>query len=296
MQNADVALYEAKRQHRGSYAWFTPSMHQRAVHRFTVIQELRQALRDGELSMHYQPIVKLSEIEIVGFEALMRWEHPERGWIPPDFFIALAEQSDLIVGLGAFALGAAMSAAATWEPASGGPPPFVTVNLSAHQFFDPNLVAMIEGKLEASGLSPDRLVLEITETVALLDAAETLSAMEHFNRLGIGIALDDFGTGYSSLSYLAMLHPRIIKIDQSFVRPVHESEQSDVLLETIVSLGAKLDMTMLAEGIETPEQLDRLRRSGCELGQGFLFSPAVPAADVPRTLVDGSAPWLPRLA
>jgi diguanylate cyclase (GGDEF)-like protein/PAS domain S-box-containing protein len=296
VQNADVALYEAKRQHRGSYAWFTPSMHQRAVHRFTVIQELRQALRDGELSMHYQPIVKLSEIEIVGFEALMRWEHPERGWIPPDFFIALAEQSDLIVGLGAFALGAAMSAAATWEPASGGPPPFVTVNLSAHQFFDPNLVAMIEGKLEASGLSPDRLVLEITETVALLDAAETLSAMEHFNRLGIGIALDDFGTGYSSLSYLAMLHPRIIKIDQSFVRPVHESEQSDVLLETIVSLGAKLDMTMLAEGIETPEQLDRLRRSGCELGQGFLFSPAVPAADVPRTLVDGSAPWLPRLA
>jgi EAL domain-containing protein (putative c-di-GMP-specific phosphodiesterase class I) len=226
----------------------------------------------------------------------MRWEHPERVWIPPEFFIALAEQSDLIVELGAFALGAAMAAAVSWEPAGGGTLPLVTVNLSAHQFFDPNLVAMIEGRLDASGLSPDRLVLEITETVALLDAAETLSAMEHFNRLGIGIALDDFGTGYSSLSYLAMLHPRIIKIDQSFVRPAHDSEQNDLLLETIVSLGGKLDMTMLAEGIETPEQLDRLRRSGCPLGQGFLFSPAVPAEDVSQTLARGTAAWAPRLA
>ena len=162
VQNADVALYEAKRQHRGSHAWFTPSMHQRAVHRFTVIQELRHALRAGELSMHYQPIVELSTTEIVGFEALMRWEHPERGWIPPEFFIALAEQSDLIVELGAFALGAAMAAAVSWEPAGGGTLPLVTVNLSAHQFFDPNLVAMIEGRLDASGLSPDRLVLELS--------------------------------------------------------------------------------------------------------------------------------------
>jgi diguanylate cyclase (GGDEF)-like protein/PAS domain S-box-containing protein len=296
VQNADVALYEAKRQHRGSHAWFTPSMHQRAVHRFTVIQELRNALHDGELAMHYQPIVELATTTIVGFEALMRWEHPERGWVAPDFFIALAEQSDLIVGLGAFALGAAMSAAAAWKPTAGGARPFVTVNLSAHQFFDPNLVATIESELAASGLSPDRLVLEITETVALLDAAETLSAMEHFNRLGIGIALDDFGTGYSSLSYLAMLHPRIVKIDQSFVRPAHDSEQNDLLLETIVSLGGKLDMTMLAEGIETPAQLERLRRSGCELGQGFLFSAAVPAEDVPAALVAGSSPWQPRLA
>ena len=141
MQNADVALYEAKRQHRGGYAWFTPSMHQRAVQRFTLIQELRHALHAGELSMHYQPIVDLATSEIVGFEALMRWQHPERGWIPPSSFIALAEQSDLIVELGAFALREAMAAAASWEPArSGSPAPFVTVNLSAHQFFDPNLV------------------------------------------------------------------------------------------------------------------------------------------------------------
>ncbi|HEV3212538.1 MAG TPA: EAL domain-containing protein [Acidimicrobiales bacterium] len=293
VQDADVALYEAKRQHRGSYAWFTPSMHQRAVSRFTVIQELRHALHNGELSMHYQPVLDLRTSEIVGFEALMRWQHPERGWIPPDSFISLAEQSDLIVELGAFALREAIQAAASWPPGTGDPP-FVSVNLSAHQFFDPNLLPMIEAELEVSGLAPDRLILEITESVAMLDTAETLAAMQHLNRLGIGIALDDFGTGYSSLSYLAMLHPRIIKIDQSFVRPLHDSEQNDLLLETIVSLGAKLNMTMLAEGIETSEQLDRLRRTGCELGQGFAFSPAVPVGELPLMLLGGSRPVEPK--
>lgn len=297
VQNADVALYEAKRHHRGGYAWFTPSMHQQAVSRFTVIQELRTALRAGELSMHYQPIVELDGIEIVGFEALMRWWHPNRGWIPPDSFIALAEQSDLIVELGEYALREAMTAAATWEVSvESGPRPFVTVNLSAHQFFGSNLVSMIEAGLESSGLSPDRLILEITESVALLDTAETLGAMQHFNRLGIGIALDDFGTGYSSLSYLAMLHPRIIKVDQSFVRPSTQSEESDLLLETIISLGRKLKITMLAEGIETPEQLDRLRRTGCELGQGFLFSRAVPAMALGPMLRRGRLDRTPRLA
>jgi diguanylate cyclase (GGDEF)-like protein/PAS domain S-box-containing protein len=287
VQDADVALYEAKRQHRGSYAWFTPTMHQRAVSRFTVIQELRHALHGGELSMHYQPVVDLDTADIVGFEALMRWLHPERGWIPPDSFISLAEQSDLIVELGAFALREAIHAAASWPPGPRGAAPFVSVNLSAHQFFDANLVPMIEAELEASGLSPDRLILEITESVALLDTEETLGAMQHFNRLGIGIALDDFGTGYSSLSYLAMLHPRIIKIDQSFVRPLQESEQSDLLLETIVSLGEKLNMTMLAEGIETRAQLDRLRRTGCELGQGFAFSRAIPLSELQSMLLQG---------
>jgi diguanylate cyclase (GGDEF)-like protein/PAS domain S-box-containing protein len=293
VQNADVALYEAKRQHRGGYAVFTPSMHQLAVKRFTLIQELRHALSAAELSMNYQPIVDLATTEIVGFEALMRWYHPERGWIPPSSFIALAEQSDLILELGAFALREAMVAVSSWEPAHrDGPAPFISINLSAHQFFDPNLVPAIEAALWSSGLSPSRLILEITEGVALLDIAETLEAMQQLKRLGIGIALDDFGTGYSSLSYLAMLHPRIIKVDQSFVRPVDETPQSELLLETIISLGDKLGMTMLAEGIETSAQLDRLRRFGCELGQGFLFSPAVPADEVPALLARG--PFTPR--
>src|ERR1019366_218806 len=221
VQDADVALYEAKRMGKGHFVVFTPSMHQQAISRFALVQELRHAVQAGELSMHYQPIVDLSNYDVVGFEALMRWEHPERGWVPPSVFIPLAEQSDLILELGAF---------------------------------------------------------------ALREAAETASVIGRLQERGVDFALDDFGTGYSSLSYLVLLHPRIIKIDQSFVRPSHESVDNDTLLETIISLGQKLGMTMLGEGIETRAQLERLRVPGCELGQGFLFSPAVPASEIPKML------------
>jgi diguanylate cyclase (GGDEF)-like protein/PAS domain S-box-containing protein len=285
IQDADVAMYEAKRQGKGRHVVFAPSMHQQAVSRFALLQELRHALQTGELSMHYQPIVDLTTTAVVGFEALMRWQHPQRGWVPPNVFIPLAEQSDFILELGSFALREAVAAASTWEwTGDQAGRPYVTVNLSAHQFHDPGLISMVEDALRTSGLAPERLIIEITESVTLLDVAETMSVMEHLNRLGIGIALDDFGTGYSSLSYLALLHPRIIKIDQSFVSPAHEGARNDMLLETIVSLGNKLDMTMLAEGIETHAQLERLRNLGCELGQGYLFSPAVPAGEVAAML------------
>jgi EAL domain-containing protein (putative c-di-GMP-specific phosphodiesterase class I) len=253
---------------------FTANIGQEAVSRFALVQELRHAAASGELLMHYQPIIDLTTTAVVGFEALMRWNHPERGWVPPDVFIPLAEQSDLILELSSFALTSAMTAASSWEasdPRSGRP--YVTVNLSARQFHDPGLVSLIEQELERSGLEPERLILEVTENV-----------MEELNRLKIGIALDDFGTGYSSLSYLAALNPRIIKIDQSFVRPKHDKERSDTLLEAIVTLGNKLNMTVLAEGIETSSQLDRLHNLDCELGQGFLWSPAVPAEEAARML------------
>jgi diguanylate cyclase (GGDEF)-like protein/PAS domain S-box-containing protein len=277
IQNVDAALYEAKRHGRGHHVVFTPSMHQRAVSRFALVQELRHAFQAGELSMHYQPIANLATKEVVGFEALMRWHHPERGWVPPNVFIPLAEQSDLILELGYFALREAIVEAGSWARlAAGSARPYVTVNLSAHQFLDPGLVPTIKRLLSESELPSELLILEITESVALIDIAETLAVLEHLNHLGVGIALDDFGTGFSSLSYLAALSPRIIKIDQSFVRPTQESLRNDTLLETIISLGQKLNMTMLAEGIETTMQFSRLRRLGCELGQGYLFSPAVP--------------------
>src|ERR1019366_1223048 len=222
--------------------------------------------------------IDLKTTGVVGFEALMRWQHPERGLVPPVVFIPLAEQSDLILELGVFALHEAVAAASRWPfPSNVGPAPYVTVNLSAHQFRDPNLVKIIETELHSSKLAPERLIIEITESVTLLYVAETLSVMEDLNHMGVGFALDDFGTGYSSLSYLALTHPKIIKIDQSFVSPAVESLRNDSLLEAIVMLGEKLDMTMLAEGIETSTQLERLQRLGCEFGQGFLFAPAVPA-------------------
>ncbi|HEV3267630.1 MAG TPA: EAL domain-containing protein [Acidimicrobiales bacterium] len=290
VQNADVALYESKRQGKGHVVAYGAGMRQQAAGRFTLTQELEQALAAKELSMNYQPIISLSTSDVVGFEALMRWEHPEQGQIPPNVFIPLAEESDLILDLGFFALHEAVAEASSWNgTGEKGGRPFVTVNLSAHQFHDLGLVPMIESALQSSGLDPERLVLEITESVTLHNVAETMSVMERLIHLGIGFALDDFGTGYSSLSYLALLRPRIIKIDQSFVSPASESIRNDTLLEAIVTLGNKLNMTMIAEGIETKAQLDRLLVLGCELGQGFYFSPAVPADDVAAMLAH--APW-----
>jgi diguanylate cyclase (GGDEF)-like protein/PAS domain S-box-containing protein len=281
IQNVDAALYEAKRNVRGHHVVFTPTMHQRAVSRFALVQELRHAFQAGELAMHYQPIADLTTSGVVGFEALMRWHHLIKGWVPPNVFIPLAEQSDLIIELGSFALRESINEASTWalDDATSARP-YVTVNLSAHQFLDPGLTPTIKALLEESGLPPSCLILEITESVALIDIAETMTVLDHLSMLGVGIALDDFGTGFSSLSYLAELNPRIIKIDQSFVRPPHQSSRDDTLLETIITLGQKLNMTMLAEGIETTGQFDRLRRLGCELGQGFLFSAAVPNDEV----------------
>jgi Amt family ammonium transporter len=292
IRDADVAMYEAKRDGKGHHVLFAPSMREQATSRFALLQELRQALQAGEISMHYQPIVDLATTEVVGFEALMRWQHPERGWVPPDVFIPLAEQSELILELGAFALREAVSAASSWEGTGARTGrPYVTVNLSAHQLHDPGLVSMIEGVLRTSGLIPERLIIEITESVTLLDVAETLDVIEQLNRLGIAIALDDFGTGYTSLSYLALLHPKIIKIDRSFVSPPQQSARNDTLLETIVSLGQKLNVTLLAEGIETRAQFERLRLLRCEFGQGYLFSPAVPADEVEALLARVPPNW-----
>ena len=295
IQNADVAMYQAKRRGKGNYAVFTAQMRDQASREFELIQELRHAFDVGDLMMHYQPIVRLDTLDIVGFESLMRWRDPSRGWIPPSVFIPLAEKSDLILQLGDFALEQAVSAASTWrsgDPES--PAPFVTVNLSARQFQDPRLTSRIEGALSSSGLSPNRLIIEITESVTLLDVAETSQVIDRLTRTGVDFALDDFGTGYSSLSYLADLQPRIIKIDKSFVNPLALNPRNNALLEAIISLGHQLDGTMLGEGIETFEQLERLRGLRCQLGQGYLFSPAVAREEVVSLLTD--APWRAQLA
>jgi diguanylate cyclase (GGDEF)-like protein len=277
VQEADVALYVAKRERKGRYMVFTPSMQERSIGRFTLVQDLRDALRAGGITMHYQPIVDLATTEVVGLEALMRWHDHVRGWVPPSLFIPLAEQSDLIIALGSFALRESIVAARSWEPIGEDMKlPFVSVNFSAHQFHQPDIVTVVKDALRDGDLAPERLVIEMTETAALFDIADTMNVVESLKELGVGIAIDDFGTGFSSLSYLVLLHPKTIKIDRSFVSPPHESVRNDTLLGEIVKLGRGLNMTVLAEGIETQDQLERLRQLGCELGQGFLFSPAVP--------------------
>jgi diguanylate cyclase (GGDEF)-like protein/PAS domain S-box-containing protein len=279
LRNVDAALYEAKSLGRGNHVVFTPSMHERAKSRFALIQELRHALTAGEIAMHYQPITDLATTGVVGFEALMRWHNPLRGWIPPNAFLPLAEQSDLGNELGRFALESAIAEAARWQAGSPGDAPYVTVNLSERHFRSVGLLPMVRDLLARHGLDPSLLVLEITEGVALSDMPGTMSILEALRELGVGIALDDFGIGFAQLVHLVELNPRMIKIDQSFVRPPSDNERHDLVLEMIVNLGRRLHMTVLAEGIETPGQYHRVRQLGCELGQGFLFSAAVPAAE-----------------
>ena len=286
VEEADVALYEAKRHGKGRHVLFSSAMHQRVLTRMTHLNELREALLAGELSMHFQPIVDTTSTEVVGFEALMRWQHPERGYIPPTEFLALAESSELIVDLGAFALREAVIAAQSWEESAAGVAPYVSVNVSAHQFRDPGLVDIVAAALAESGLDPSRLVIEVSERDALSDVVTSVATIERLSELGVGVALDNFGAGFASLSYLVRLHPRYVKIDHAFSRPAIDNVYNDALLESIVGLGAKLHLPILAEGIETSDQLGRLRRFGCEISQGFLFSPAVPASDVAAMIAE----------
>ena len=293
VEEADLALYEAKRLGRGRYAVFAPPMRQYTMGRFDQLQELRRALAAGEIVMHYQPIVDAASEAIVGFEALMRWVHPTRGVIAPSEFLPLAESSDLIHELGALAVRDAVRAAADWANVRGRSP-YVSINLSARQFYDDRLVALVSEAIAERGVEPDRIVLEVAERVALVDtnaAAATISALRD---IGVGVAIDQFGAGLSSLAYLLHLKLQFVKIDQSFVRPTHGIGYNDALVGFIIAMGNQLGVSVLAEGVETPDQLGRLRDAGCTLSQGFLFSPAVPA-DEATALLEGSS-WSPAQA
>jgi len=193
----------------------------------------------------------------------------------------IAEQNDLICGLGVLALGEAAAEAATWAFSdAAGQQPYVTVNVSTRQFHDPDFGSQVADVLASSGLAPDRLVLEVTESVAFNDTTAAMSTSKALQRLGVSVALDDFGTGYSSLSYFSLLQPRLMKIDRSFLKAAHDSPQSERLLEAIVLIGPKLDAAVVGEGIETSKELGTLCRCDCDLGQGYLFRPAVPPSEL----------------
>ncbi len=281
IEQADLALYEAKRLGRGRFAVFSPILHQHSMGRFEQLQVLRQALSSGQILMHYQPIVNATGSRVVGFEALMRWSHPTRGWVEPTEFLALAETSDLIGELGAFALAEATRTAASWTDADA---PYVTVNLSARQFYDDDLVGMVNSALGASGLLASRLVLEVAERVALHDPNRSAAIIAALAELGVGVAIDQFGSGLSSLAYLMNLHLQFVKIDQSFVRPTHSIGYNEALVGFIVALGEQHGVSVVAEGVETLDQFDRLRSAGCTLSQGFYFSRAVSADDAASML------------
>ncbi|MBB4004048.1 putative bifunctional diguanylate cyclase/phosphodiesterase [Aurantimonas endophytica] len=267
LRKADAALYRMKDDGGGSYGLYTPSMDQHKEERAVLMGELRGALDRGEFALHYQPLVSADTGEPNGFEALMRWQHPLHGDVPPSEFIVLAEETGSILALGEWSLRNACHFAATWQDRTLS----VAVNISTVQIRHSNLVEIVARALSDSGLEPSRLELEITETAFLATTNEAMSVIESLRRLGVRLALDDFGTGYSSLSYLKKLPVDKIKIDQSFIVDLPDVSSDVSIVKAIVELARTLGMTTTAEGVETVAQRDCLRQIGCPEFQGYLY-------------------------
>ena len=282
LRNADLALYRAKGDGRGTFRFFEPAMDLQMQTRRMMEQDLRKALPAGEFELYYQPVVNLARNEISGCEALIRWNHPERGMVSPAAFIPLAEDIGFIVPIGEWVIRQACATAARWPEDL-----HVAVNISAVQFRNPGLMQVIVGALATSGLHPTRLEIEITESVLLQNKEATLAVLHQLRALGIRIALDDFGTGYSSLTYLQCFPFDKIKIDRSFVKDITENAGSLNIVRAVAALAKGMGMTATAEGVETREQLDKITSEGCSEMQGFLFSKPLPAHEMERLFLSG---------
>jgi diguanylate cyclase (GGDEF)-like protein len=289
MKNADLALYRAKADGRGIWRFYDPAMDERLQDRRSLQSDLRQALARGEFALDYQPIIDLASNRIVAAEALLRWHHPVRGLLAPASFIQLAEEAGMITAIGALVLREACATAALWPEDMR-----VAVNLSPTQFRDSGLVETVDRALRESGLEPNRLELEITETTVLETNSATVDALWKLHGRGVRIALDDFGTGYSSLSYLRRFPFDKIKIDRSFIRDLgHEKDDSSIIL-AIIGLADSMNMVVTAEGVETAEQAALLTSYGCAQAQGYLFCRPVEPAELARII--GAADQVPAAA
>jgi len=279
LKNADLALYRAKAEGRGGYRFFEAAMDASMQARRLLELDLRSALGLNQFELMYQPLVDLTTADVKGFEALLRWRHPERGLVSPAEFIPLAEEIGLITQIGAWVLRRACAEAATWPSHLT-----VAVNLSPVQFTSKALVLDVVTALGTSSLAPRRLELEITEAVLLHDTEATLATLTHLKGLGVHISMDDFGTGYSSLSYLRKFPFDKIKIDQSFIRDLSKTPESMAIVRAVAGLGRSLGISTTAEGVETLEQLRTVKAEGCTQVQGYLLSRPLAARDVPRML------------
>jgi diguanylate cyclase (GGDEF)-like protein/PAS domain S-box-containing protein len=281
MVDADLAMYEAKRQGRNQFRFYAPGMQEGVHDRLRMRSDLERGLINSEFVVHYQPIFSIDSEAIVGAEALVRWNHPERGMVPPLEFIPVAEQTGLILELGRFVMREACREAATWGDDAA---PYVSVNVAGSQLHQPLFVAEVEHALVDAGLAPHRLVVEMTESALIEDADDSVQRLEQLHELGVGLAIDDFGTGYSSLSYLRRFNMDVLKIDKFFVDELGQDERRSALVAAMVGMGTSLGMKVVAEGIEDRAQLEDLRGLNCDMGQGYLVSKPVPAAQLREQL------------
>ncbi len=295
IKNADTAMYQAKDMGRHTYQFFKPAMNDRAVERLSIETDLRRALERNELELHYQPKVDLATGLISGAEALLRWNHPIRGWIPPAQFISVAEDCRLILPIGEWVLREACRQAQRWR-ADGLSFGSMAVNVSAVQFREHNFAQRVFSVLAQAGMDPKRLELELTESVLMTGAESTASTLQTLRRAGVKVALDDFGTGYSSLSYLERFPVDCLKIDQSFIRQISAVGAKNTLVTAIINMAHTLGLRVVAEGIETENELKFIKSCGCDEGQGYYFSrPQNPSMFAKFLLNERTAPKIPAM-
>jgi EAL domain-containing protein (putative c-di-GMP-specific phosphodiesterase class I) len=279
LARADEAMYAAKQRGRCTYQFFQPGMNVFSHHRLQLENDLRRALAESQFEVHYQPKIDIVSGTMKSVEALLRWRHPERGIVGPDEFIPLAEETGLILALGRWVLREACRQAREWQLA-GLPFLRVAVNLSPIQFRQPGFLAVIRAALEDHELDPRFLEIEVTESTVMSHAEGSVEILEELSRMGVIVAIDDFGTGYSSMSYLRRFPIDKLKIDRSFIRDLAGNAEDVSIVRAIVSLAHSLKLKVVAEGVETPAQLEQLRTLGCDQYQGFIMSPAVLPAEI----------------
>ena len=285
LRGADAAMYKAKALGKARYEISDADGNAAAMSLFKLESNLRRAVENNEFEVHYQPIVSLRDHRIISFEALLRWHDPDLGRIQPDTFIPLAEETGLILPIGAWVMRQACRQAQAWNTTvSIGNPVTICINISPRQFVESDLVNLVTSVLNDTGLDPTCLELEVTENLTMQDAAKAIEIMRSLSSLGVSLSLDDFGTGYSSLSYLLRFPIKTVKIDRSFISEIEDCKEGLQIVETIVALGRNLGMKVVAEGIENTNQMDLLKRLGCHCGQGYLFAPPLASAEATSML------------
>jgi diguanylate cyclase (GGDEF)-like protein len=295
LRHADAAMYQAKHDGRARTVMFRPDHHGSAVAALRTGNDLHRALARDELVMHYQPIIDLRTGRVVGFEALMRWNHPDRGLLPPGEFIAFAEETGLIVPMGMWALETACRQTAYWQSVRDripdAPQLSINVNLAARQVADRTLAKTVAKIIKRTGIAPGAVVLELTENTLMQDTASTIDALHALRSQGVHLSIDDFGTGYSSLAYLKRFPVESLKIDRSFIDGLGQESEDTSIVEAIIRLAHALELSAVAEGLETPTQLETLRTLGCDFAQGFLLGRPLPAEAIGEFPADDLTPW-----
>jgi EAL domain-containing protein (putative c-di-GMP-specific phosphodiesterase class I) len=292
LRDADTAMYRAKESGKARFEVFDTTMHSHAVAILQLENDLRRAIERNEFQVYYQPIISLETDDISGFEALVRWNHPDRGLVGPQEFIAIAEETGLIVDIGRQVLHEACRQMREWEQTICHKPLTLNVNLSGKQFAQPDLVAQVQQILDDTGLKAKHLKLEITESVVMENAEIASSMLMQLCRLGVHLCIDDFGTGYSSLSYLHRFPVKTLKIDRSFIGRMGQNGENSEIVRTINTLASNLGMEVVAEGVETVEQLAQLKSLRCNFGQGYLFSGPLDAEQAAE-FIQSHQPFIP---